>query len=426
MSTVQQIDLERYPSPQDNRGFFSHVFNNESVNIDVESDKDVYTTNDEMTVDTLLEAGGFISPNEFYSKNTGVYADNAKDEGYFSTEGSVSESIIWFWVEDLRNWCSYSVESASEHESVVRFILRVWNGKNGWIPFTSEWRNNKNYLEFVLKSTEDPFGISKYQYELLDELTTKQKNCLAKMSGSAQSIKQGTAFPSHLYQGDEHAWHNYFDFCASMQIIYGLRLQKNIKYTINDATTFQTIRWSSLPYNGTCDDFARYASTNARFAVTTGAPPVWRLPTGEVFLATFLEWRGDNGGAYCYIKDNSLGGFRKHTDPDLFPHEHVAEWRVMGTNNLTAAQWLNTICKKFFGDGLEKTIEKDWLRKDSELITKDKIDYVNSNYMNMLDSSKTFEQNNINKQNTLKCGFKVNRPVVTTEDSKTGDYVGKW
>jgi hypothetical protein len=249
------------------------------------------------------------------------------------------------------------------------------------------------------------------------------------MSGSTQSLKTGSGtFPFPL---PRNAKSTYFDFCEPMQLIYGLRLQKNVDYTINDASSFQTMRWSSIACHGSIDSLGKYAQTNARFPVSTGAPPVWRLPTGEIFLATNFIWRGDNGAPYFYIKDGELG-FRKHYDKDMLGNgddkapPHVAMWKMMGNNKAKAEQWINTICKRFFGDGIEKSIEKDWLRYDDEIITKDKLNYVNSNYMNMLDSSKTFEQNNINKQNMLKCGFKVNRPVVTTEESKTGDYVGKW
>ena len=33
---------------------------------------------------------------------------------------------------------------------------------------------------------------------------------------------------------------------------------------------------------------------------------------------------------------------------------------------------------------------------------------------------------NINKENSMKCTFVVNRPVVTTEDIETKDYAKKW
>ena len=96
---------------------------------------------------------------------------------------------------------------------------------------------------------------------------------------------------------------------------------------------------------------------------------------------------------------------------------------ILGNDDYEGASWLNSICANFFGTGNDKTIANDWLHESK--INTDISEYSVS-YDNMLDSSKVFEQHNINKENSLKCSFTVNRPVVTTEEITTSDYAKKW
>ena len=97
---------------------------------------------------------------------------------------------------------------------------------------------------------------------------------------------------------------------------------------------------------------------------------------------------------------------------------------MMGDDDLKAASWINQQCAAYFGEGNEKTIEKDWLRIKYTNSTS-----VNANYnatVELLDSSKIFEQHNINKENNLKCKFTINRPIVTSEETTSSDYAKKW
>ena len=76
-----------------------------------------------------------------------------------------------------------------------------------------------------------------------------------------------------------------------LQVIEALRLKKTVKYTINDSNNFQTIAFSSLYTDVTYNvkDRKAYYQSNFRSPVPSGAPPVWRLPTGEVALCTVLQ-----------------------------------------------------------------------------------------------------------------------------------------
>ena len=91
-------------------------------------------------------------------------------------------------------------------------------------------------------------------------------------------------------------------------------------------------------------------------------------------------------------------------------------------NMIELTKFVNNKCFESFGDGNTKTITNDWLReyKNTNIVSSP------SDYNNMLDSRLMFEQVNSNDTNTMKCSFKVNRPIVTTDEQETTDYIKKW
>lgn len=378
----------------------------------------------ETTLDDRIKNENFITPLEYFSKNSsgGSVTDtdgfyNLKDKNtHFN-----SYNVSWFWVEEFKNWCAYFVNMTT-HSSINIFHLYVWNGKDGWMIF-----DDTPYAYF---GGGDRYKIGTYQYKVLKQISANNK--IARIRGHMQSVhteKSGNKYvpqetPENFCSYDQSAIANYFDQLAYMENISGYRLQKNKDYTINMDGTFQTIRWSKLPFLFKTEDFSRFAQTNARFAVPTGAPPIWRLPTGEVFLATVLEWGGDNGNPYYYKKDTA--GFRKQYTKSLMGTDSVVEWNMMGPDNIKVAKWINEICRQFFGAGDNKTIDKDWLRLDSDLITVNDNETFGNKSVSLLDSNKIAEQHNINKVNSFKCGFTVNRPVVTSDEIKPEDYAKQW
>jgi hypothetical protein len=98
----------------------------------------------------------------------------------------------------------------------------------------------------------------------------------------------------------------------------------------------------------------------------------------------------------------------------------------MSSDVIASMNWLNDRCAKFFGNGNNKTIEYDWLQEYNTTV--DKSEYSNSSGKpsSMLNSELVFEQHNINKENSLRCGFKINRPVVTTTERNEQEYAKKW
>ena len=378
------------------------------------------------SIEDRLKDEDFKTPQEYYSNLEGIVTTDKTQQGFhaISNSGDSSERK-WFWSEDLKNWCSYRV-SMNEYECSNSFQLQVWNGKTGWMDI-SYWN------DFYINSDQDKYGIRKYQHKIIDTLVygthdeslwhnrLNHKNTLEIMRGWCAAV--GVMGPLE---------HEFFYNQGHLLDVLGFKLQKSTRYSINMPGTFQTIRWSTVPGNTEYENtnFARlFGQTNAVFFVPTGSPTVWRLPTGELFLATTLNIKADNGEPYIYKMDKKAGGFKKIYSPILFygRHKHVKEYRMMGDNDQAAANWINKICASFFGDGNDKTIDKDWLRQDSELITEiQNAEQSQTGQYDMLDTNKIYEQNNINKENSLQCKFVVNRPVVTSEEITDSDYVKQW
>ena len=424
-----------------------------------DEDEDGYS---KTALDEAIEENEFQSPSEYYNKIGGLSSSNElTDQGYYKTQESGNDSIKWFWSEDLKNWCSYIVYTEKTDElsdGINQFILTVWNGKNGWIRIPNLFIFNKD--ESDVSGSDDLYNIKKMQNAIIKKLVDgkkrgSRKNIISMKRGASHSIsKEFTRVihhhsitfqdidsvtkntPDEIYTNmlariklayknhevaDEDTCFNYLGY---LQIVNGYKLQKNYNYTINESGDFQTKRWSSIACNMTENIGVAgfYAQSNARFGITTNVPTLYRLPTGELCLCAHLYYAADPGYGYLYKKDPNYG-FRKHYYHEYFKACEINETRMMGNDNYKAAEWINQQCAAFFGEGNEKTIASDWLR-----ITYKKTDEITNGSIitNLLDSSKVFEQHNINKENDLKCTFTINRPVVTSEERSASDYVKKW
>ena len=396
---------------------------------DVPSTEEVTPSSDTTnTVDDLIAKNNFITPAEYYStQSTGTHGSTDKTkEGYYNITGGGNNNvkINWFWCEDIKNWCSYIVFSKLAGNGVNQFILQVWNGKDGWITIP-----NLYLAGDPISKAQDKYGIADIQEYFLakarDGVTSIEdgvngvgKNIITQARGVVQDVfltadNSRVAINSKAYNRLHH--------------VVGLRLQKSIKYSINDSNNFQTIRWNTL-YSplpeSQMSKIGNFAQGNFRVPITKGIPPVWRLPTGEICLASFFSYCSDGGPGYVYVKTGAGELFRKHPLGNTKAQQFAACDKILGDDEYEGASWLNSICANFFGNGNDKTIANDWLHESK--INSDTSEYTAASYNNMLDSSKVFEQHNINKENSLKCSFTVNRPVVTTEEITTSDYAKKW
>lgn len=142
-------------------------------------------------------------------------------------------------------------------------------------------------------------------------------------------------------------------------------------------------------------------TSHYREGLSTGNPAVYRLPSGDIALASQLHWAG---------KNRLIGG----------PDEN-------GSSSVQAAnRFINEVCQGYFGNGNKKTIDEHWLKEyklDKDQQSKDG-GLVNNA---ALESGYVFEQINNNSTDRLKLTIVTNRPVViTTGTGENVDVAKKW
>lgn len=71
----------------------------------------------------------FITPMEYYSKNT---TSDSNYDGKLENITNVKIEPVYFWVETLKNWCTYTEYKASD--ACTGAELCIWNGFNDFIP----------------------------------------------------------------------------------------------------------------------------------------------------------------------------------------------------------------------------------------------------------------------------------------------------
>jgi len=430
----------------------------------------------EESLDSFIDNGDFQTPSEFYNGNNSFESlDNSNASGYDNVEPTKgNDDAIYFWVEDLKNWCCYDVstivmqeapeESLVNHKSrisAIVFRLKIWNGRDGWIYINNgaDQSDDINLYDINFYDTknminvkQDIYNIAPYQKPFIHKLNGSRagevdnevRRYYIGMQRSRMDIMSN--FKTSFVDREEGA--KEYSTTIPYTIVNGFRLQKEIKYSINDKN-FQTRRINTVASSmGKMSLYTDYMGTDVRDFISTGAPCVWRMSTGEIFLATKLLLSSDVGASYYYKKVDanadipgaqpyyilkklvhipsitevlssviqSYEQYRKATNDYRFGF--ASEIRA----NRNIASFVNELCRTTFGSGDEKTIENDWLREYK--ITKETV--AESDYNNMLDSKLIFEQVNNNVTNTMKCSFKVNRPTVTTNDADTVDYVKKW
>lgn len=149
-----------------------------------------------------------------------------------------------------------------------------------------------------------------------------------------------------------------------------------------------------------------------REGISIGNPAVWRTATGKIMLSTFLVWGGKEGligGPNIYKKDEETG----------------EQW-ITQYGNTTAEAYINNLCKGWFGDGMDKTIDDHWLK---EYINEDDEVASNSTLVTAqrLEQGKVLEQLNSNHASKLKLKIKTYRPnIITTTEQDNIDIAKKW
>lgn len=355
--------------------------------------------------DDLIKKGGWITPMEYYNNHMVGSASESQQEGFFSYMMQ-QENIKYFWVNDLCNWCTYVIYGYDNSYSKI-FQLCVWNGRDNWIPV----------IGLNISEVYDNYGIAAIQRDILDKCGSK----IIQHRGICQTLnyEQFGISPEYTIQAQ------------NLQVIEALRLRHNVKYTINTGG-FQTIAYSTAyaDMNNIAGlaGYKAYMQSDFRSPITIGIPPVWRLPTGELALCARLEWNSAAGYPYYYKKRPGDLGFKKYSTA-FYTSEFkglVQVKRIIDSDSVKGANWINDLCIKFFGDGTDKTITEDWLREYNPSISMEDYSVTDASRISMLDSNLSFEQHNINKENSLTCGFRIMRPLMTTGETEELDYAQKW
>ena len=226
------------------------------------------------------------------------------------------------------------------------------------------------------------------------------------------------------------------EISKNKQIVKGFKLQKVVNYCINTNVDFQTYRYILSQSMSNYATAKYFENTEHRTVSYTGVPPIWRLPTGEVFLSTNFECNTDVGMTYYRCRPSREPKAYK-VRPIITKGEYESSSSTTERNSVELTSFVSSIYAdnitqfeteinnkigEYFGTGKDKTIKKDWLREYS--ITK--VINTETDYVNMLDSNLVFEQVNSNDNADLKCTLKVNRPNIVTDEYEPVEYVKKW
>lgn len=192
-----------------------------------------------------------------------------------------------------------------------------------------------------------------------------QNYCNTVANGILTALNYGFDRTKHIENYDSTFWGGYKVFIATMP-------------TISDAAT-----------------------SNLREGLSIGNPAVYRLPTGDILLASQLHWGG---------KNRLIGG----------PGDNVY-------NSVQYAdKFINEVCQGYFGKGLDKTIDQHWLKEYK--LEKDQDSNESGLVSNAaLEFGYAFEQINNNNTERFKMSVETNRPVVITSVSgENVDAAKKW
>lgn len=98
----------------------------------------------EMLSNNKTNKDRYITPMEYYSTSKGGDVALFNDDQLKSTAATNTDIPVYFWVETLKNWCTFTYQTLNE-TSCTEAQLNVWNGLNGWYPLGNLLDFSKNY-----------------------------------------------------------------------------------------------------------------------------------------------------------------------------------------------------------------------------------------------------------------------------------------
>lgn len=344
-------------------------------------------------IEEKIKNGDYIPPWE-YGKNNDIESTRYKK---VETKATVPDD--YFWVEELKNWCRFVYGYGASHNynphagwwnrntSLKRYYVHwtsaefpfsgftsqnnkayaedsnLWHRWQGFTYFQlSQWNGVDKFIGFAYNNNKDStkVDIGLQSDELQNRMYKILNSCKKHFQrrGNYMSDKQtvqedGTVWA--IENPKTYDWQystNYQpknDVCSGVnspvQIVDGLILNKTRNYTILDGDTAQCVRIKEPHY------FTQWNSVEAsnkpalRQGISAGCPAVWRTASGELMLCTTLIW----GGVMAVI--------------GMCDEEGKHDYGV------SACDFINKYCRRFFGDGKNKTIADDWIKTDYNINT---------------------------------------------------------
>lgn len=251
---------------------------------------------------------------------------------------------------------------------------QAWSLVDGW---NSTWHFDKSINEYFKNFEYRGAGLQPQIFGSWVEETASGKN-YQKQRGSVASLD---------------------DLQPPLQIIHGLKLTKQTKYTILDEEDAQCMRVSkTIAYSPVSSGNAT-SIPQIRQGLSCGNPALMKAGS-DLILCAYLAWGGT--------------------------------WGIMGTNESHDPQdFINDMCIRFFGQGKDKTIASDWLNLDyavdtSKEVATSLVDIKNADDETL--SGTLISQNNLVSNKKCKMTFNVNDINISVNANPDNEvYVAeKW
>ena len=333
-----------------------------------------YTINQDEYLNEELENRIFVTPSEWYSENEQVIDDEA-------------ETQDWFWLNTISNWCRFEIGA-----DTTTAELHVWNGMGTWDRFY-------DIMAYYMQGDNYSL-VKKYLYS---------KDFFIQGPMYAPGVLQSCYVPIKNYAGGDGQM-RYTSFVLtkdSKSILYKTKANMDYAkaYHHNDYNSYARANYGD-PSHEQAELRGPDKDLKRKYVIGSETQPVPCLT------------RGNNGNLYLHY----------HFVVQTNGREHGILRNIVNTINekgIEDISDLNSKCKTIFGDGADKTIDKDWKR----YIIKDTTEEFKSDIKDSSDET-LFNSASLN---SIKSGDKMKpitliamRPNPTTSNKTIGDYLERW
>lgn len=333
-----------------------------------------YTINQDEYLNEELENRIYVTPSEWYSENEQVIDDEA-------------EAQDWFWLNTISNWCRFEIGT-----DTTTAELHVWNGMGTWDRFF-------DIMAYYMQGDNYSL-VKKYLYSM---------DFFIQGPMYSPGILQSCYVPIKNFAGGDGQM-RYTTFVLtkdSKSILYKTKANMDYAkaYHHNDYNSYARANYGE-PSQAQKDKRDVERDLKRKYVIGSETQPVPCLT------------RGNNGNLYLHY----------HFVVQTNGREHGILRNIVNTINekgIEDISDLNSKCKTIFGDGADKTIDKDWKR----YIIKDTTEEFKSDIKDSSDET-LFNSASLNN---IKSGDKMEpitliamRPNPTTSNKTIGDYLERW